>query len=90
MSEQQANCAATTRKLLIDDIWTALTMLEAHLGNAHELAQAIVLFSDKLDTKDPIQRCFVVMAHCVLDSQNEEQKAFIHLTNKINELREVA
>lgn len=90
MSEQRPDCAAIQRKLLINDIWAALTMFEQHAGRAHDLAEAVVTFSDKLDQTDPIQRCFIVMSHCVHESQQEAQQAFIHLANKINELREVS
>ena len=90
MSEQQANCAATKRKLLLDDIWTELTALEERLGDGIELSHTIVTFSDNLDHKNPMQRCFIALAGFVFDQQLESKKAFNRLVDRVAELREAA
>jgi len=90
MSEQQAKCAATTRKLLIDDIWTELAALEERLGDGQELAHTVITFSENLDHKEPMQRCFIALVGFWHDQQIESKKAFNRVVNRVNELRDAS
>ena len=90
MSEQQSACAATQRKLLIDDIWTELTALEERLGDGQELAHTVITFAEILDHTDPKLRCFIALVGFWHDQQIESKKAFNRLVNRINELRDAA
>ena len=90
MSEQQANCAATQRKLLEKYIWSDLTALEISMGNAQDYADIFCQLADKLDPKDPIHRAYMALAYAWSAQLNQGHADFIRLTNRIVELRNVA
>lgn len=90
MREQQANCAATQRNLIIDDIVTELHALENASSEGQGFVDFISQFSASLDPNKPLQHAFIMFARAWAKHENKRQSALIRLTNKVNELKEVA
>jgi hypothetical protein len=90
MGKTQENCAATARKLIIDDIVTELHALETASSNGHGFADITIQFSDYLDPHQPLQCAFIALVHFWADTETPRQASLIRLTNKVIELKEVA
>jgi hypothetical protein len=90
MREQQANCAATQRNLIIDDIVTELHALENASSEGQGFVDFISQFNANLDPNKPLQHAFIMFARAWANNENKRQSVLIRLTNKVNELKELA